>query len=285
MTPDRKEKIRDIIDLAEFIFEENQVQGRVDPKSILKNEGVRVCFGNYKESFDGLLEWRNRKFYAYCNLIEPESEQAPRARFTLAHEAGHYFIDDHRNALSSGRSPAHPSFCDFRSALEVEREADIFATYLLIPRKNLIKKARKYEKGFIAIHKLSDYFGTSITSTALRYIDDVLGDGALIYWNLDGSRRWQRISKDWWHELPKKTIDSFDKLVSGSVTEKVINSGNLTGEKYLKQGTTASAWFPRIKVGWSNDSILLEEAISLGQYGYLTLLYPDTGVNLSLRDF
>src|ERR1035438_576059 len=45
-----------------------------------------------------------------------------------------HFIDEHRNGLASGRVLAHPSKCEYESDLEVEMEADTFASNLLMPQ-------------------------------------------------------------------------------------------------------------------------------------------------------
>jgi hypothetical protein len=80
--------------------------------------------GYYQEAFDGMLEWRDGVFHIYCNLSTVENSTSVRARFTLAHELGHFFIDEHRNALASGRVPAHPSFCNNANPeVQVEAEA------------------------------------------------------------------------------------------------------------------------------------------------------------------
>src|SRR5207247_1657430 len=104
-------------------------------------------FGRYGDAFDGLLEHRSGRFHVYANLDRVEREDSPRARFTLAHELGHYFIDEHRNALAAGLALSHPSFCDFESDLPVEKEADHFASNLLMPAKGFRKLAARAPLG------------------------------------------------------------------------------------------------------------------------------------------
>ena len=61
----------------------------------------------------GMLEHRGGRpacwsggWHIYCNLDCVGQKDSPRARFTLAHELGHYYIDEHRNALVAGRGAA-----------------------------------------------------------------------------------------------------------------------------------------------------------------------------------
>ena len=75
----------------------------------------------------------------------------------------------------------------------------------------------------------------------------------------------------------RKTIESSENVVVGGATQKALN-GESPGEcGYFRCGTVASAWFPFIDAGSSRDSILIEEAVPLGRFGVLTLLYPESG--------
>ena len=107
-------------------------------------------------------------FVAYVNLPRNGgSPEAARARFTLAHETGHYFVDEHRHALRSGQPP-HGSATDFASHLRVEVEADLFAAHLLMPAARVRKRLRRTELGLPGVLSLADSFGTSRTSMAVR---------------------------------------------------------------------------------------------------------------------
>lgn len=61
------------------------------------------------------------------------------------------------------------------------------------------------------------------------------------------------------------------KLVADSATAKMI-AGAVSSADIVSNGTTASHWFPFVFVGSNRDVILVEEAISLGRFGALTLL-------------
>ena len=118
---------QELAELAEFIVEEHFNDSSIDPIRLIQKYGMTYSCGHYKNGFDGLLEHKNGKFHIYLNIDRVKHEYEPRARFTLAHEIGHYVIDEHRNALSSGVALWHPSFTDFSSDNEVELEADYFA--------------------------------------------------------------------------------------------------------------------------------------------------------------
>ena len=102
-------------ELAEFIADEYCSGDLVTPLDIIKAKKITYSEGNYRKSFDGMIEHAFGKFHIYLNLDRVGHAYTPRARFTLAHELGHFFIDEHRNALSKGNVPSHPSFNNFQS--------------------------------------------------------------------------------------------------------------------------------------------------------------------------
>lgn len=119
----RSAEIAELADsIADYYFPEEWI----DPGAIIHDAGITLSFNNYGDAFDGMLEWRPSGFHVYCNLHRVENSTSDQARFTLGHELGHYFIDEHRNALQSGAAPSHPSFCcDTNPTLAVEQEATI----------------------------------------------------------------------------------------------------------------------------------------------------------------
>jgi len=267
---------QDIAELAEAIAEEYFPASRVEPSEIIKAKGISISFGLYGDYFDGLLEHRNGRFHIFANLHRLESIDSPRARFTLGHELGHYFIDEHRNALAMGLAPSHPSICEYESGLPVEREADHFASSLLMPSKRFRKLAEKTPLGLEGILTIADEFRTSVTSTAIKYARLDIVPCAVIKWSKEGYA-WKWLSTETFRARYRKTIESADRLPSESPTARLLTAGNANPGNLLSSGTTASVWFPFIKEQSSQNAILIEQAISLGRFGVLTFLYPEAG--------
>jgi Zn-dependent peptidase ImmA (M78 family) len=119
--------------LAEEISNYYFPEGIIYPEKIAADSGITFSYGNYGDAFDGLIECLSHEFHIYVNIDRLVHSQTTRARFTFAHELGHYFIDHHRNALKIGRSPSHCSKTGFVSRNLAEREADFFASCLLLP--------------------------------------------------------------------------------------------------------------------------------------------------------
>jgi hypothetical protein len=129
LTRDQAEELSDLADAV--LAEHHRGNGAIDPAAIARAKNLKLVFGHYRDAFDGMLRQKGGRFSLFCNLDRAGGPTTRRARFTLAHELGHYFITGHRNALLSGVTPSHPSFCEFESKLFVEQQADTFASIRL----------------------------------------------------------------------------------------------------------------------------------------------------------
>lgn len=261
----------EITELAEYLSVEKFANKRVEPEEFAKDKSIRVIAGRYEDAFDGMLEHDAGEFFIYCNLDRLTSLSTPRARFTIAHELGHFYIDEHRNALKSGEVPTHPSHCDHESKNPIELEADCFASSLLMPSERFRKRAKRVEAGLAGIQKLAGDFGTSLTSTAIRYAKLDLETCVIIKWN-SGGYGWKWLSPSAYEAGWRKTIETPAKLVPESATERIVSAGTSSESQVQMTGTTASHWFPFIFSGSCRDCILREEAISLGRFGSLTMI-------------
>ncbi len=267
---------REIIELAEAVAAEYCPTGRFDLVPILKDNTVTISFGHYREAFDGMLEHYRSRFHIYCNLDRVEREDAPRARFTIGHELGHFFIDEHRNALSSGRAPAHPSVCEYESDLLVEREADTFSSHLLMPTSAFNGLALRNERGLAGILRLTQHFGTSITSTAIRYAKAEIVPCTLVKWGRNGLE-WRWFSAETFRVRLRRTTDDTRKLPEDCPTRRVLSGETPPRAGFFEAGTTADSWFPFLGQFDSRNVVLVEQAIPLGRFGVLTFLYPHEG--------
>ena len=162
---------RELEDLADFIATENgNDRLPVDVAAIAEENGITYCLGDYQNYFDGMLEYEDGKFHIYLNNYGGYTLKTPRLRFSFAHELGHYFIDEHRLTLESGKSLHHPSKYCFVQRNPVEKEADHFASCLLMPR-SLFEKDCQGEFSFEKLDDLSKRYGASLPATASRYME------------------------------------------------------------------------------------------------------------------
>jgi Zn-dependent peptidase ImmA (M78 family) len=260
----------EIEELAELIAIEHWRNGRVDPREVAATSGLTFTFGHYEDHFDGLLECRAHRFHVYLNLDRHGSADSSRMRFSFAHELGHYFLDWHRHALEHG-VPAHGSSSDFQSPSAIEREADLFAANLLLPREKL-KGAARARIDAAEVQRLATLFGTSLSATAIRCA--LLDTSPLIVmgWTTAG-RKWCWSSGQYrW--LANKAYKAAERLVRESATWQTLEAPSKNSGSNPTRGTTLSAWFPGVFAGSSSDEVMLEECISLGRHGALTILRP-----------
>jgi hypothetical protein len=267
-------RLAEVAELAEAVAGEHCPEMPVEPERIARAKGVTFSYGQYGHAFDGMLEWRDGRFHIFCNLDRVRGPATPRARFTLAHELGHYFIDEHRLALTQGAVAPHLSRCQYESPSLAEREADRFAAHLLMPTPAFQRAAKAVPKGIAGMRQLAAEFGVSLTASAVRYVALDLAPCAVLKWNWDGCA-WRRFNSWATRIHPRRTFSVPDRLAEGCPTRRA-----LAGEKpsepdgYFRAGAVASAWFRGIRASSDRDEIFVEEAIPLGRFGVLTVLYP-----------
>lgn len=270
----KRHRTQEIADLAEEVAGN---QFPVDPIAIVRAQSeISLRRGQFGDAFDGLLEWRDGHFWIYSNLERVGSPESPRERFTIAHELGHYFIDEHRNALINGIG-RHPSFSEFQSDELVEREADLFASRLLMPEQAFTAASPKNSRGISDVLRLTKRFGTSITSTAIRYVSLADFFCAVVKWDNDGFG-WSWTSRETYEKRYWRTIRSADLLPQDSATIIAMRGEN-DPSGFVERGAVASMWFDYVDKGGCRDEILMEQAISLGKYGFLTFLLPESKIS------
>ncbi len=194
----------EIADLAEVIAL-NHFDGKpICPESIADDQGITYSYNHYKDCFDGMLEHHSGAFHIYINLSRLKERDTARARYTFAHELGHYFIDEHRNSLKNGRTPSHPSFNGLVAKNPVEREADFFASCLLMPSKVFRKQCFSRPLDARLIDDLAKYFQTSVSSVIFRYFELNLFP-MMIVMSKNGLIEWKMVSEDFKYKyLPAK---------------------------------------------------------------------------------
>lgn len=159
-----------IADLTESVLETYTHYQENLLVSIAANNDVSFSCGHYQDYFDGLLECRKKKFHIHLNMDRLRAFNSPRCRFTFAHELGHFYIDEHRNALLRGLRPHALLHQDIPDLL-VEQEANYFASCLLMPQQEIIDLCKSKRFTFHLIEKLSKDLGVSMSAFLFRYIE------------------------------------------------------------------------------------------------------------------
>lgn len=253
--------------LAESIVINDFKKGVVNIEAIAEAQAIFYSYGSYEDSFDGLLEYDSEDFHIYINndrLINPYSE---RARFTFAHELGHYFIDEHRIALSRGFINSHPSFTGFVSDWKMERQADYFASCLLLPQKWIIEDCFKRRFNFALIQELSKKYQVSITATALR-IANIDVYPIMIIFSKNCKIKWYWFTEDFpfWTLLHGK-----DKVPENTSAGEFFYEGRKNNST---ETVYAGDWF-NIRFASDKDRIFYEQCVYGVEDSVLSIIWEE----------
>ena len=188
-------------------------------------------------------------------------------RFSIAHELGHFFIDGHLDYVTSDGG-VHESQAGFQSSDSYEREADFFASGLLMPAALTDAVIRQQADGLAAVQAIQRETVASLTAAAIRYVDlsgipvavVVSREGRVDYSFLSDSLRsltditWPRRGT----ALPSDTVtDAIHRQARGQASPE-------SAEIDLRD------W-----LGGSRKVRALEEVVTLGSYGrVLTIVTP-----------
>jgi hypothetical protein len=276
MRADRAEAIRL---LAEGLADLYCPEGRVEPLKLLVAAKITISYNHYGDAFEGALEHNTSRFHTYCNLDKVRNKNSPRARFTIAHELGHYHIDEHRAALERGLAPMHGSFANRPdSELVVEQEADLFASHLLLPRPRYHRFLASLPAKPTGLHKITavaQEFDVSVQATARRYCQETPGTCGLVMWRTD-DQPWTFMSPSW-EKLGYQRLRREEAAIThGSATSRAKEASLDNGKNRFgpieESTSTAAFWFGNVAHGGKRDVVLIEQAVRLGSFGVLTFL-------------
>jgi Zn-dependent peptidase ImmA (M78 family) len=167
-----------ISELAEDIAHEFSDRNLTSLDEIARFEDVPVHYDNYEDAFDGMLLYDidSSDFHIHINIDNGNGQGSKRGRFTLAHELGHFFLDEHRLGLKYGLLEPHASFHNINQKSLIEEEADYFASCLLMPREKIRNYSAEYRRqtgnrkfSLDTILSLSESFQASVLSTLIRF--------------------------------------------------------------------------------------------------------------------
>ena len=265
----------EIANMAESVAENNITSNKVDLIKIADNQSITIIDGHYEHYFVGQLVFDCGDFFIHLNYDQLSDKDAPRTRFTLAHEFGHYFIKEHCNLLKKGISLLKAKM-EGNGKPPFEREANFFASNLLMPANRFVNLSTGFELGIDSILNLKSIFSSSIESTAIRYTELDITPCFLIKWQEDITTRYIGYSQSF-SILTGITSKPAIKVN----TNYVRNTFNLLSAldietDYIVEKTTLSKWLPIIKPNSVNDFGCIEQTYKLGNYGGLTLLLLET---------
>ena len=144
------------------------------------------------KGFEGGLFWlKERKVWAL--LYHPHPDLPGRSNVTVAHEFGHYVL--HRLVVVAFQCSQSATLGI--TGARIEREADQFASYLLMPIDDYTQQVRGRRITLDLLGECADRYGVSLTAAILKWLEFtdqaavvVMGrEGMLHWWKASGSAK------------------------------------------------------------------------------------------------
>jgi len=252
-------RLKEIQSLARSkLVEYKSMQLPVNPKEFAREKLDILVepFSTPKKDVSGFLMQLGNSFaIGYSTAITSKGFQ----NFTVAHELGHYFIDDHAMALlANGR---HESRSGYISKDRFEEEADAFATEFLMPWVLVEPIIRANSGGFSTIKAIAEACESSLVASAIRYTQVtkecvavvVSHDGIIEFMTASDSFKqipgldWLRKKDDLPQNVPSRRYANDSDWVRSCVDEH--------------DETKLSNWFPGVR-----DRDVEEDIAGLGSY-------------------
>lgn len=192
-------------------------------------------------------------------------------RFSTAHELGHYFLPGHPDRLFGDGAATHFSSPGFVSRAPVERQADQFASGLLMPEGPFRAALRGAGEGLAAVRRLASTCSTSLTATAVRYAQ-LTHDAVAVVVSTDGGVEFSVIS-DAMREVrgvPRR-LERGARVPTDGATAVAWRQPDVRSSSAIEGCTLLSSWFED-----AADLEVTEEVARLGTYGRcVTILHLD----------
>lgn len=113
-------------------------------------------------------------------FVKPRT-RPERKRFTVAHELGHFILHRHqRPSFNCDKESVHAGIDTLK---QIEREADDFASNLLMPGDMLRDRIEGKRVDFHLLGALAKEFGVSLESMCIRLVKYTEQRAMLVYWD------------------------------------------------------------------------------------------------------
>jgi Zn-dependent peptidase ImmA (M78 family) len=218
---------------------------------------------NVSNKIDGaLLPMENSNDWVI--LYNSNISSSGRIKFTTAHELGHFFL--HCELSPKGFKCSNENIENWQFPIDIEKEANKFAAYLLMPFDDFRKQIGNSPISLEGIDHLSNRYQVSRTAVMLRWVEGC-AKRAKVVCSIDGHIYWVYRSK----ELIKSEIYSNPKKEPLPVPEQSLA---LMKNKHPLKNSTSHP--PGV---WSDEEDVKEIGFAYTQnslnIGVSLVIYPD----------
>lgn len=132
------------------------------------------------DAFEGMLA-RDPNDHEVWGIAYNGKSRPERQRFTIAHELGHFILHRSRQqSLNCDKQSVHTGIDTLR---DIEREADEFASNLLMPGDLLRAWISSQRIDFRVLGDIAKRFQVSLEALCIRYIKFTTERAILVYWD------------------------------------------------------------------------------------------------------
>ncbi len=206
--------------------------------------------------------------------IKPQPKYKTRARFSIAHELGHFEM--HRKQkmlLSCQQKDLFEGVAAERSRTR-EGEANDFASELLMPERFIKPMIVQSEPSIDLIQDLAKKFETSLFATVKRFVQLTPRDCIAVFFNAE------RIQYAWPSRgLMEGQIPLVRKLRENSHAWKIAHGKSRARSASSPQAIEPSAWF---NTGVAEASDGFENPENFGQWAESARFFPQLGLGVSI---
>jgi Zn-dependent peptidase ImmA (M78 family) len=182
--------------------------------------------------------------------VRDDIPESGRKRFAVAHELGHWEL---HAALCQLYACSEADLRDYKGSVP-EIEANAFAGELLMPTSLFRPTCRTFDPGIEAIKELAGQFGTTLTSTAVRFIEESK-ENCVVVFSEDSKVKW------WKAKNAGVWIEPRHRIHQDSATCECFHDGvDLT----TMQKVPTEAWFENASAKRVLE--VYEQAMRLGSY-------------------
>ena len=239
----------------------------IHPEEICRKKGIHYSHDKVLPAgYWGALLRQNGEFVI---LVSASCPTVGNRRFSAGHELGHYHLPDHLEALLSFGS--HYSGPPESTTDPLEREANAFASELLMPEPLVRPIVANSDIGWNSVQAIAEHCETSLVSAAIRYVQ-LSPDPVAIIVSHGGTIEFSSVSTSLWDYpgVARSKPQRGDALVRGTAAYRLAGSPEKIREVAEDSDTAGlELWFPKCETG----AELAEESVGLGRYGrVLTVL-------------
>ena len=245
--------IVDPLKIAEEIFRQNpHIHIPVPIREIAKAAGIKEIFSEKDIDFEGALLANEEKTSGVITYKE-HTDCPGRERFTIAHELGHYLNPKYKQNFNCEAKQL--SFTNH----EKEKEANLFASYILMPDKFVLKHINStplLDLKFIL--EMAEKFSVS-TEAIIHTVSRLSKIPIAFIFSIDNKVRYFSKSKN----FPYLNLRPKQKMPTS-----ILYSENENFEKQNIIRKKAISW----PLPYSDKTLIEETVSSKGKYG-ITMLY------------